>query len=414
MAPKRVTRNEAQFGKKVCAKLAAAISGRLMTPSGLPKRLAHVQALEQRVATPVAAMAAGAVPGAKPAVADIDTLVTMFAQERVIGSDDLGCPFLKAALAASRCVCRITARTPSGGLLGYGTGTLVGPAILLTNHHVLESAENAMQSEVTFGFETGITATSDERIVRLQPQHLFITDEVLDFTIVAVAPTDTRGQSIDDIGYISLNPAEGKAINGEFVNMIQRIRRRTKMFALRENQIVDVLTNYLHYTADTAPGSSGAPVFNDQYEVVALHHSGVPARGARALKSRWSAVDERSGRNAGAMEGKRGNTKSPFSWIVRSPWRKKQRGAGAARQNVRYLPLCAPARPVQPIDRVGRGDWARAASAFCFGQPRDLDHAVVGMHKPRRCPDRGAAGRYSSHFAPSCRSRGPFAAGHSW
>src|SRR5207248_1190657 len=27
----------------------------------------------------------------------------------------------------------------------------------------------------------------------------------------------------------------------------------------------------------TAPGSSGSPVFNDQWQVVALHHSGVPA-----------------------------------------------------------------------------------------------------------------------------------------
>ena len=32
----------------------------------------------------------------------------------------------------------------------------------------------------------------------------------------------------------------------------------------------------LHYETDTAPGSSGSPVFNDQWEVVALHHSGVP------------------------------------------------------------------------------------------------------------------------------------------
>jgi V8-like Glu-specific endopeptidase len=28
------------------------------------------------------------------------------------------------------------------------------------------------------------------------------------------------------------------------------------------------------------PGSSGSPVFNDQWELVALHHSGVPRRNA--------------------------------------------------------------------------------------------------------------------------------------
>jgi hypothetical protein len=31
-----------------------------------------------------------------------------------------------------------------------------------------------------------------------------------------------------------------------------------------------------HYTGDTQPGSSGSPVFSDLWEVVALHHSGVP------------------------------------------------------------------------------------------------------------------------------------------
>jgi hypothetical protein len=32
-------------------------------------------------------------------------------------------------------------------------------------------------------------------------------------------------------------------------------------------------SSYLYYEADTEPGSSGSPVFNRQWEVVALHHS---------------------------------------------------------------------------------------------------------------------------------------------
>ena len=42
--------------------------------------------------------------------------------------------------------------------------------------------------------------------------------------------------------------------------------------------MIDALEQFLHYRTDTAPGSSGSPVFNDQWEVVALHHSGVPQR----------------------------------------------------------------------------------------------------------------------------------------
>jgi len=244
-------------------------------PERVAKRLAHVQAIEQRAAPYSTSPELASSRETK----GVDTLVTMLAQERTIGRDDLVAPqFLRLALAASRCVCRVTVRGPSGALLGYGTGMLVGPGILLTNHHVFERAEDAVQSEATFGFESGSTSPSDERIFRFQPQRLFITDEVLDFTFVAVASADARGRSIDDLCYVSLNREEGKAINGEFVNVIQHPNGGPKMFALRENRIVDVLTNFLHYVADTAPGSSGAPVFNDQFEMVALHHSGVPAR----------------------------------------------------------------------------------------------------------------------------------------
>jgi hypothetical protein len=37
--------------------------------------------------------------------------------------------------------------------------------------------------------------------------------------------------------------------------------------------IRDEKSSYLYYEADTEPGSSGSPVFNRQWEVVALHHS---------------------------------------------------------------------------------------------------------------------------------------------
>jgi endonuclease G len=48
--------------------------------------------------------------------------------------------------------------------------------------------------------------------------------------------------------------------------------------ALRENRIVDLPGSFMHYETDTEPGSSGSPVFNDQWEVVALHHASVRAQ----------------------------------------------------------------------------------------------------------------------------------------
>ena len=38
----------------------------------------------------------------------------------------------------------------------------------------------------------------------------------------------------------------------------------------------ETLRMMAHYTGDTKPGSSGSPVFSDAWEVIALHHSGVP------------------------------------------------------------------------------------------------------------------------------------------
>ena len=64
------------------------------------------------------------------------------------------------------------------------------------------------------------------------------------------------------------------------MSIIQHPSGERKQLAVRENQIVDVLDNFLHYKTDTSPGSSGSPVFNDQWEIVALHHSGIPRKDA--------------------------------------------------------------------------------------------------------------------------------------
>ena len=58
---------------------------------------------------------------------------------------------------------------------------------------------------------------------------------------------------------------------------MQHPRGKKKQVALRENRIIDTLQRFLHYSADTEPGSSGSPVFNDQWEVIALHHASVRA-----------------------------------------------------------------------------------------------------------------------------------------
>ena len=77
-------------------------------------------------------------------------------------------------------------------------------------------------------------------------------------------------------GWNRLIEDQGKILISQPVNIIQHPKGEYKQLVLRENKLIDLLPQFAHYTSDTEPGSSGSPVFSDLWEVVALHHSGVP------------------------------------------------------------------------------------------------------------------------------------------
>jgi endonuclease G len=196
--------------------------------------------------------------------------------ERIIQTDDLlPVGYLEGGAAAARAVGRVVVRDARGRLAGYGTGSLVSPDLLLTNHHVLADAGTAGRSGVEFDYQDGM----DGRPLPLQgfsldPGRFFFADRELDFALVAVKATPGE---LAPFGFNPLVASEGKVIIGDFVTIIQHPGGEKKQVALRENRIVDILESFLHYQTDTEPGSSGSPVFNDQWEIVALHHAGVPA-----------------------------------------------------------------------------------------------------------------------------------------
>ena len=196
--------------------------------------------------------------------------------ERIINTPDfVDVRFLEAGERAARAVGRIDIRDDRGRLVGYGTGSLVSPRLLLTNHHVLPDAATAAGSAIEFNYQDGIDGRPLQPVlVPLDPGSFFLTDEQLDFALVAVKGSD---DILGAFGFNRLIAAEGKAIPGDFVTVVQHPRGEKKQVALRDNRVVDVFDLFLHYQADTEPGSSGSPVFNDQWEVVALHHAGVPA-----------------------------------------------------------------------------------------------------------------------------------------
>jgi endonuclease G len=196
--------------------------------------------------------------------------------ERIINTADfVDVRYLEAGTRSSHAVGRVDIRDHAGRVVGYGTGSLVTSRLLLTNHHVLPDVETAANSEIEFNFEDDTDGRPLQPIpFPLAPATFFLTDEGLDFALVAVGASP---QDLAQFGFNGMISAEGKAIAGDFVTIVQHPEGQKKQVALRDNRIVDVFDEFLHYEADTQPGSSGSPVFNDQWELVALHHASVPA-----------------------------------------------------------------------------------------------------------------------------------------
>jgi endonuclease G, mitochondrial len=190
-------------------------------------------------------------------------------------ADFVGIRYLDAGVAAARAVGRILVKDTAGRLLGHGTGSMISAHLMLTNHHVFDTAQAAATSHVEFDYQDGIDGKLlDVTTFGFDPDRFFLADEALDFAIVAVRAS---ADELSSFGFNRLIESEGKALLGEFVTIVQHPRGQKKQVALRENRIVDGGEHFLHYTADTEPGSSGSPVFNDQWEVVALHHASVRA-----------------------------------------------------------------------------------------------------------------------------------------
>ena len=176
--------------------------------------------------------------------------------EKIINTVDfVGARYLDAGVAAARAVGRVNIRDAGGRLTGFGTGSLVSPALLLTNHHVLPDAETARTSMIEFNYQDGVDGQQLASVIHgLDPDRFFLADAERDFALVAVA---ARPEQLAPFGFNRLIEAEGKAIIGEFVTIVQHPRGEKKQVALRENRIVDIPDRYLHYAADTEPGSSG-------------------------------------------------------------------------------------------------------------------------------------------------------------
>lgn len=213
------------------------------------------------------------------------------AKERIMGRNDLmSINYLQLGYLASFPVCRIHVRNANGGNEGTGTGFMISPSLLITNNHVIEEHDFALKSLAEFNYQydaSGKPASS--YFFELQPERFFKTNPDLDYTVVAVNPLSVnKDKKLREFGYLKLHEEPGKALITEHLSIIQHPGGGYKQIALRENRLMSVIGNFVTYSTDTTQGSSGSCVFNDQWQVIALHHSGVPRKDAQG---RWLMKD---------------------------------------------------------------------------------------------------------------------------
>jgi S1-C subfamily serine protease len=185
--------------------------------------------------------------------------------EKIIGTESTLVPisYLEIGMTRARSVVRIDL-----GADGFGTGFLTRDNRLITNHHVLPDAGIARVAKAQFNVQAtaaGLDAPVDA--YDLAPNEGFRTSEVDDWTVVKVA-----GDPAATWGTLDLAPA--KLASGDRVNIIQHPGGLPKKLSFYSNVVVFVGANRVQYLTDTEPGSSGSPVFDKAWNVVALHHSG--------------------------------------------------------------------------------------------------------------------------------------------
>ncbi len=207
--------------------------------------------------------------------------------ERIIDEADfLPVWFLEQGAQIQRSIARVVLTKPhtSGGFTfppgtGWATGFMVSRSLFLTNNHVIPDEAFAKKIRMQFNFQLGPDGTEQLSESFLPTENdVFRTNVRLDYTLIRLQPLQSAPDRApkfpgDRWGFIQLNDSPMFREKQHF-NIIQHPDGRRKEVSLQDNEIDKLFTNFVLYKADTEPGSSGSPVFDNLWQLVALHHAG--------------------------------------------------------------------------------------------------------------------------------------------
>ncbi len=204
-------------------------------------------------------------------------------------------------------MCVIERRFARGEGQALGSGFLIGPNAVLTNYHVVQ---NFLHGSEAKRLQVRFDALLEEDGVREPDQGVVIeVDEVpiaqpptekdkgnvnqppapneLDFAILLLAEEAGHMQvggivnalqSSTPRGWIKLPDPNPAVLEGDPLIIYQYPGGRELMLAIDTEAVIGTVWDgkRLRYRNNTEPGSSGSPVFNFEWELVALHHAGAP------------------------------------------------------------------------------------------------------------------------------------------
>ncbi|MEA5604809.1 serine protease [Nostoc sp. UHCC 0252] len=202
--------------------------------------------------------------------------------------------FLERGLAASRAVAKVIVPCVLNGVpsldKGNGSGWLITPDLLLTNYHVIQARNKnelpantadfkaqALKATVWFNYTDWNVDYSEYKCIELV--HFSVE---FDYALLRLSPSSSSScnQLLSSWGYLSVIQSKPELLKGSRLNIIQHPQGGPQRIAIRSNFYVDYINTTtsperIRYLTDTEPGSSGSPVFNDEWQVVALHHSAI-------------------------------------------------------------------------------------------------------------------------------------------